>query len=72
MKLFATEVFTPNQFPEYTYIERPKEDLEGKFKRALGTPNVIVSLSGSSGRRSRQGGRLREMILPTPDPHLRC
>jgi hypothetical protein len=48
MKLFATEVFTPNQFPEYTYIERPKEDLEGKLKRALGTPNVIVSLSGPS------------------------
>ena len=48
MKLFATEVFTPNQFPEYTYIERPKEDLEGKLKRALSTPNVIVSLSGPS------------------------
>lgn len=48
MKLFATEIFTPNQFPEYTYIERPKEDLEGKLKRALGTPNVIVSLSGPS------------------------
>src|SRR4051794_11051780 len=46
MKLFATEVFTPNQFPEYTYIERPKEDLEGKLKRALATPNVITSLSG--------------------------
>ena len=48
MKLFATDVFTPNQFPEYTYIERPKEDLEGKLKRALQTPNVIVSLSGPS------------------------
>lgn len=48
MKLFAIEVFTPNQFPEYTYIERPKEDLEGKLKRALSTPNVIVSLSGPS------------------------
>lgn len=48
MKLFATDVFTPNQFPEYTYIERPKEDLEGKLKRALATPNVIVSLSGPS------------------------
>ncbi|MCK1737443.1 hypothetical protein IVA79_26520 [Bradyrhizobium sp. 138] len=48
MKLFATDVFTPNQFPEYTYIERPKEDLEGKFRRALATPNVITSLSGPS------------------------
>jgi hypothetical protein len=48
MKLFATEVFTPNQFPEYTYIERPKEDLEGKLRRALSTPNVITSLSGPS------------------------
>lgn len=48
MKLFATEVFTPNQFPEYTYIERPKEDLEGKLRRALATPNVITSLSGPS------------------------
>lgn len=48
MKLFATDVFTPNQFPEYTYIERPKEDLEGKLKRALATPNVVTSLSGPS------------------------
>jgi hypothetical protein len=48
MKLFATDVFTPNQFPEHTYIERPKEDLEGKLKRALATPNVVTSLSGPS------------------------
>jgi hypothetical protein len=48
MKLFATDVFTPNQFPEYTYIHRPKEDLEGKLKRALATPNVVTSLSGPS------------------------
>jgi hypothetical protein len=48
MKLFAIDVFTPNQFPEHTYIERPKEDLEGKLKRALATPNVVTSLSGPS------------------------
>jgi hypothetical protein len=48
MKLFATDVFTPNQFPEYTYIERPKEDLERKLRQALETPNVIVSISGPS------------------------
>ncbi|MCP1835717.1 hypothetical protein J2R76_004057 [Bradyrhizobium sp. USDA 4532] len=38
MKLFATDAFTPNQFPEYTYIERPKEDLEGKLKRLSRRP----------------------------------
>jgi hypothetical protein len=31
-----------------TPIERPKEDLEGKLKRALATPNVIASVSGPS------------------------
>jgi hypothetical protein len=48
MRLFATDVFTPNQFPEYTYIERPKEDLERKLRQALETPNVVVSISGPS------------------------
>ncbi|UVO34688.1 hypothetical protein KUL72_24885 [Bradyrhizobium arachidis] len=48
MKLFAIDVFTPNQFPEHTYIERPTEDLEGKLTRALATPNVVTSLSGPS------------------------
>jgi hypothetical protein len=48
MKLFATDVFTPNQFPEYTYIERPKEELERKLRQALETPNVVVSISGPS------------------------
>jgi archaellum biogenesis ATPase FlaH len=48
MKLFATDVFTPNQFPEHTYIERPKEDLERKLRNALATPNVVVSISGPS------------------------
>ena len=48
MKLFATEVFTPNRFPEYTYIDRPKEELERKLRQALETPNVVVSISGPS------------------------
>lgn len=48
MKLFATDIFTPNQFPEHTYIARPKEDLERKLKNALATPNVVVSIAGPS------------------------
>jgi len=48
MKLFATDVFTPNEFPEHTYIERPKEELERKLKNALATPNVVVSIAGPS------------------------
>jgi hypothetical protein len=48
MKLFPIDVFTPNEFPEHTYIERPKENLEAKLRNALMTPNVVVSISGPS------------------------
>jgi len=31
MKLFATDVFTPNDFPAYTYVQRAGHDLEAKL-----------------------------------------
>jgi hypothetical protein len=48
MKLFATDVFTPNDFPEYTYVRRAGEDLEQRLQMALSTPKVVVSISGPS------------------------
>jgi hypothetical protein len=48
MKLFATDVFTPNDFPEYTYVRRAGEDLEQRLQMALATPKVVISISGPS------------------------
>jgi hypothetical protein len=48
MKLFATDVFTPNDFPAYTYVQRAGDDLEAKLQRPLDTPKVVVSISGPS------------------------
>ena len=41
MKLFATDVFTPNDFPEHTYVARAGEDLERKLERAVATHKNI-------------------------------
>ncbi len=46
--LDATAVFTPNDFPTYTYIRRRSEDLEQQLRDALSTPNLVISLSGPS------------------------
>ena len=48
MKLFATDVFTPNDFPEYTYITRSGPNLETRLGDAIATPKVVVSISGPS------------------------
>ena len=48
MRLYATDVFTPNDFPEHTYVRREGEDLEQRLERALATPKVVVSISGPS------------------------
>jgi hypothetical protein len=48
VKLFATDVFTPNDFPEHTYIGRDGERLEKELGRAVQTPKVVVSISGPS------------------------
>jgi hypothetical protein len=48
VKLFATDVFTPNDFPEHTYVARAGEDLERKLERAVATPKVVISISGPS------------------------
>jgi hypothetical protein len=43
----STAVFTPNQTPTYTYVERQK-NFELELKNALRTPNMIISISGPS------------------------
>jgi hypothetical protein len=48
MKLFAIDVFTPNDFPEHTYVARAGENLEAKLDRALRTPKVVATISGPS------------------------
>ncbi len=42
------EVFTPNDFPTYTYVERTSDDSEQQLREALRTPKQVISLSGPS------------------------
>ena len=42
------EVFTPNDTPTHTYVDRSHLNLEQKLRDALSTNNMVVSLSGPS------------------------
>ncbi|WP_155723014.1 hypothetical protein [Gluconobacter potus] len=43
----STDVFTPYQYPLYTYVER-KNDYEKSLRDGLRTPGLVISLSGPS------------------------
>jgi len=42
------EVFTPNDIPTVTYIDRAEHKLESELERLYRTPNLVVSVSGPS------------------------
>ncbi|PIF38027.1 hypothetical protein CLV01_3188 [Delftia sp. 60] len=44
----ANQVFTPNDYPTYTYVSRNEDRLESRLRDALDTPGEIVSVSGPS------------------------
>ena len=44
----AVEVFTPNDLPTFTYVERPGRMFEDRLREALSIPKMIVSISGPS------------------------
>jgi hypothetical protein len=44
----ATDVFTPNDYPAHTYVERGGEDLERRLRDAIDTPKAVISISGPS------------------------
>lgn len=46
--LRATDVFTPSDFPQHTYVRRDDERLERRLRDALETPGEVVSVSGPS------------------------
>ena len=48
LNLEATEVFTPNSSPRYTYVQRPELQLEKILADSLAIKNVAVSISGPS------------------------
>ena len=48
MSLKAHDVFVPGAYPQYTYVPRESEGLEGTLKDSLNTPGQIISLSGPS------------------------
>jgi hypothetical protein len=43
-----TEIFTPSDYPLYTYVARDEERIEDRLREALATPGEIVSVSGPS------------------------
>jgi hypothetical protein len=44
----ATEVFTPNDVPTVTYVERAEQKFEQRLREAFAIPKMIVSISGPS------------------------
>ncbi len=44
----VTEIFTPSDYPLYTYVERDEDRIEDRLREALSTPGEIVSVSGPS------------------------
>lgn len=44
----AHDVFTPGDYPEYTYVERGQGELETQLELQLRRPGAIISLSGPS------------------------
>ena len=44
----VTEIFTPSDYPVYTYVPREEERIEERLRQALDTPGEIVSVSGPS------------------------
>jgi len=45
--LQATDIFTPNEFPAWTYVDR-EQNFERQVLNGLRTPNIILSVSGPS------------------------
>ncbi len=43
-----TEVFTPNDVPTHTYVDRAEHKFEQKLKDAFSIPKMVISLSGPS------------------------
>jgi hypothetical protein len=42
------DVFTPGDFPEYTYVERGQGDLESRLEHQLRRSGAVISISGPS------------------------
>jgi hypothetical protein len=48
MILHATEVFTPNDTPLHTYVQRKNSNFEDEIRKAFQIPKMILSVSGPS------------------------
>ena len=44
----AVDVFTPNDVPTFSYVERGEYNFERRLQEALSVPKMIISLSGPS------------------------
>lgn len=48
MRLTRAQVFTPNDFPEHSYVTRETTGLELALENAFQTPKTVISISGPS------------------------
>jgi hypothetical protein len=44
----VVDVFTPNDVPTFTYVDRPTQKFEERLQQAFQVPKMIVSISGPS------------------------
>ncbi|MGO8244075.1 hypothetical protein [Rhizobium johnstonii] len=66
--LSATDVFTPNSSPNYTYVDRAELALEQRLSDAFAMKNMAVSVSGPS--KSGKTVLLRKVIDPNLLIHI--
>ncbi|WP_210528350.1 hypothetical protein [Rubellimicrobium arenae] len=63
MKVY--EVFTPNDIPTVTYVDRAAHQLEQKLIDFYETPNLVISIAGPS-----KSGKTVLIKKVVPDDHL--
>jgi hypothetical protein len=58
----ANEIFTPNSFPTYTYVERHSDGLEALLRNALSIKNTAISISGPT--KTGKTALLKKVVSP--------
>jgi hypothetical protein len=58
----AVDIFTPNDLPTVTYVERGTHKFEDRLRQALTIPNMIISLSGPS--KSGKTVLIKKVVAP--------
>lgn len=62
------QIFTPNDTPTVTYIDRSEHRLEQRLRDYFETPNVVVSVSGPS--KSGKTVLIEKVVKVVPEDQL--